>query len=32
VEVVYIDKDHLHIFANGNVPLRDTATRELTGY
>jgi hypothetical protein len=32
VEVVYIDKDHLHLCTNGNQPLRETATRELTGY
>ncbi len=32
VEVVYIDKDHLHIAAGEDTRLRDVATRELTGY
>jgi len=32
VEVIYIDKDHLHMCTNGNRDLQQTATRELTGY
>jgi hypothetical protein len=32
VEVVYIDKDHLHLYTGVNQPLQQTATRELTGY
>jgi hypothetical protein len=32
VEVVYIDKDHLHICAGDNRGLEQTATQELTGY
>jgi hypothetical protein len=32
VEVVYIDKDHLHLYANGDKQLEQTATKELTGY
>jgi hypothetical protein len=32
VEVIYIDKDHLHLYTNGNHQLEQTATKELTGY
>ncbi len=32
VEVVYIDKDHLHLCTDNNPALQQTATRELTGY
>jgi hypothetical protein len=32
VEVVYIDKDHLHLCTGNNKALTETATRELTGY
>jgi hypothetical protein len=32
VEVVYIDKDHLHLCSGGNADLQRTQTRELTGY
>jgi hypothetical protein len=32
VEVVYIDKDHLHLCTGNNQALQDTATRELTSY
>ena len=32
VEVVYIDKDHLHIYAGNNQQLQRTATDELTRY
>jgi hypothetical protein len=32
VEVVYIDKDHLHLAPGANQDMRRTFTRELTGY
>ncbi len=32
VEVVYIDKDHLHLCTAPNQGLTQTATQELTGY
>ena len=32
VEVIYIDKDHLHLYTAGNPALEKTATRELSGY
>lgn len=32
VEVVYIDKDHLHLYAGANQPLQQTFTQETTGY
>jgi hypothetical protein len=32
VEVVYLDKDHIHIYAGANQPLQQTATRETTSY
>src|SRR5437868_3845971 len=32
VEVIYLDKDHLHLYTNGNQPMQQTATRELTSY
>src|SRR5262249_54456521 len=32
VEVVYIDKDHLHLYAGANQQMQQNFTRELTGY
>ena len=32
VEVVYIDKDHLHLSTGNNQQFQQTATRELTAY
>jgi hypothetical protein len=32
VEVVYIDKDHLHLCAGNNTAMQQTFTRETTGY
>src|SRR5262245_15617796 len=32
VEVIYIDKDHLHLCTGANPTLQQTATRELTQY
>jgi hypothetical protein len=32
VEVVYIDKDHLHLWAGSNQAMQQTFTRETTGY
>jgi hypothetical protein len=32
VEVVYIDRDHLHLYAGTNQALQQTYTQETTGY
>ena len=32
VEVVYIDKDHLHLFVGPNPQMQNEATRDLAGY
>jgi hypothetical protein len=32
VEVVYIDKDHLHLFVGPNPPAQNAVTRDLAGY
>jgi hypothetical protein len=32
VEVVYIDKDHLHLYAGSNQQMQQNFTRELTSY
>jgi hypothetical protein len=31
VEVVYIDKDHLHLYACNNPPAQESLTRDLVG-
>jgi hypothetical protein len=32
VEVVYIDKDHLHLFVGPNPDAQNAVTRDLAGY
>ena len=32
VQVVYIDKDHLHLFSGGGPEVQQQITRDLTGY
>jgi hypothetical protein len=32
VQVVYIDKDHLHLFTGGGPEVQQQVTRDLTGY
>jgi hypothetical protein len=32
VQVIYIDKDHLHLYTDGNADVRRSVNRDLSGY